>query len=43
MKDIRCMVGMHQWQKKQIEDSQYVACARCGKDRTIYQQGMPFG
>jgi len=43
MKDIRCLVGLHHWQKKQIEESQYVACRRCGKDRTTYVQGMPFG
>lgn len=28
--------------KRQIEDSHYVTCDRCGKDRTIYVQGMPF-
>lgn len=42
MKDVRCLFGLHKWQKKQIEDSQYVTCRRCGKDRTIYVQGMPF-
>jgi hypothetical protein len=32
MKDIRCTLHWHAWVKKQIEDSQYVVCARCGKD-----------
>jgi hypothetical protein len=42
MKDIRCTLGLHKWKKQQIENSQFVACQRCGKDRTIYVQGMPF-
>jgi hypothetical protein len=32
MKDIRCSLGLHKYVKKQIEDSQYWTCARCGKD-----------
>lgn len=32
LKDIRCSVGWHTWVKRQIEDSQYVVCVRCGKD-----------
>jgi len=43
VRDLRCLLGLHRWRKKQIEDSQYVTCRRCGKDRTIYVQGMPFG
>lgn len=43
MKDVRCVIGVHHWVKRQIENSQYVTCSRCGKDRTIYVQGMPFG
>lgn len=42
MKDIRCAVGLHAWVLRQIEDSQYVTCRRCGKDRHSYVQGMPF-
>lgn len=33
MKDVRCMLGMHKWLKRQIEDSQYLLCTRCGRDR----------
>ena len=33
MKDIRCRIGWHDYAKKQIEDSQYVECRRCGKDK----------
>lgn len=43
MKDVRCLIGVHHWVKRQIENSQYVTCSRCGKDRTIYVQGMPLG
>lgn len=43
MKDVRCMIGAHHWVKRQIENSQYVTCSRCGKDRTIYVHRMPFG
>lgn len=43
MKDVRCIIGAHRWVKRQIEDSQYVTCRRCGRDRAIYVQGMPFG
>lgn len=32
MKDIRCAIGWHAWVMRQIEDSQYVQCRRCGKD-----------
>ena len=32
MKDIRCLVGYHDYVKKQIEDSQYLRCRRCGTD-----------
>jgi hypothetical protein len=31
MKDIRCILGWHKLLKKQVEDSQYFECARCGK------------
>ena len=32
MKDIRCLLGYHDYVKKQVEDSQYLECRRCGKD-----------
>ena len=32
VKDIRCMIGYHDYVKKQIEDSQFLECRRCGKD-----------
>jgi hypothetical protein len=32
MTDLRCLFGLHKWQKKQIEDSQFFQCSRCGKD-----------
>ena len=32
MKDIRCLVGYHDYVKKQIEDSQYLECRQCGTD-----------
>lgn len=32
MTSVRCRIGWHHWVKRQIEDSQYVVCARCGKD-----------
>ena len=31
MKDIRCSLGWHKPLKRQVEDSQYYECARCGK------------
>jgi hypothetical protein len=33
VKNLRCLLGMHTWQKKQIEDSQFFQCRRCGRDR----------
>ena len=32
MKDVRCLMGLHKWRKRQIEDSQYLVCARCNKE-----------
>ena len=32
MKDIGCLIGYDDYAKKQIEDSQYLECRRCGKD-----------
>jgi hypothetical protein len=32
MRDIRCLIGYHDYVKKQIEDSQYLECRRCGRD-----------
>jgi hypothetical protein len=44
VKDLRCLLGMHTWQKKQIEDSQYLVCRRCGKDRPAAGHSpTPFG
>jgi Prophage protein (DUF1660) len=42
MKDVRCMLGMHRWAKRQVEDSQYVLCTRCGRDRQTNAAG-PMG
>lgn len=42
MKDVRCMLGMHKWQRRQVEDSQYLACVRCGRDRPAAPAG-PLG
>jgi hypothetical protein len=33
MKDLRCILGWHHWVRRQIEDSQYQECSRCGRDR----------
>lgn len=33
VKDLRCMLGWHDYKRRQTEDSQYFECARCGKDR----------
>jgi hypothetical protein len=33
MKDVRCLLGIHKWRRRQIEQSQYFACARCSKER----------
>lgn len=39
VKDLRCMLGMHKWRKRQVEDSQYLACARCGRERNTIPPG----
>ncbi|MGH3112916.1 MAG: hypothetical protein ACRDOP_05560 [Gaiellaceae bacterium] len=39
---MRCMLGMHKWLKRQNEDSQYLLCARCGRDRATDPAG-PLG
>jgi hypothetical protein len=36
MKDVRCLLGWHAWVKRQVEDSQYAECKRCGKDRPAW-------
>ena len=41
MKDIRCLVGYHDYVKKQIEDSQYLQCRRCGKDKPSHVHQSP--
>lgn len=33
MKDIRCLIGWHRFERRQVEGSQYVECRRCGLDR----------
>ena len=33
MKNGRYWLGWHAWFKPQVEDSQYLECARCGTDR----------
>jgi hypothetical protein len=33
MKDLRCLLGWHDYKRRQIEDSQYFECARCHKER----------
>jgi hypothetical protein len=43
MKDVRCLIGWHDWVKRQVEDSQYVECRRCGKDKPARLHQMPFG
>jgi len=42
MKDLRCLVGFHRWQRRQVEDSQYLVCARCGRERDTVSSG-PLG
>lgn len=42
MKDLRCLVGMHRWLRRQVEDSQYFTCGRCGKERNATPAG-PMG
>jgi hypothetical protein len=29
MKDFRCILFTHRWQRKRVEDSVYFECARC--------------
>ena len=44
MKDIRCMLGWHAYAKRQIEDSQALACRRCGMDGPAAGRSpTPFG
>lgn len=31
MTDIRCLLGMHAWKKRHIEDTAYLECRRCRK------------
>ena len=42
MKDVRCTVGWHRWQKRYVENSQYVVCTRCGRERNTVPAG-PLG
>ncbi len=42
MKDVRCALGMHKWIRRQIEDSQFLVCSRCGRDRATDPAG-PLG
>jgi hypothetical protein len=39
MKDLRCLLGLHKWRKRQIEGSQYLACGRCNKERDTVPSG----
>ena len=39
MKDIRCLLGMHAWKKRHIEDSAYLECRRCGKQTDAPTRG----
>ncbi|GAB6939135.1 hypothetical protein JCM11754A_26620 [Isoptericola variabilis] len=43
MRDVRCVLGMHQWLRRQNEDSQYLLCARCGRDRPTDGRVPPIG
>ena len=42
MKDVRCRLGWHRWVKRHAEGSQYVQCARCGKERVMGNLSGPF-
>lgn len=42
MKDIRCIVGVHAWNKRHVEDSAYLECCRCGRQTDPPTQG-PLG
>ena len=43
VKDIRCMIGLHAWVKRQVEDSQYKHCRRCDKDAPVHVHMSPGG
>jgi hypothetical protein len=40
MKDIRCLVGAHAWKKRQVEDSAYLECRRCGRQTDVPTGGV---
>ena len=42
MKDIRCLVGVHAWKKRHVEDSAYIECRRCGQPADAPTRG-PMG
>jgi hypothetical protein len=42
MKDLRCLLNLHAWKKKHIEDSAYLECSRCGKQTSPPTRG-PMG
>ena len=44
MKTIRCTLGWQAYVKRQSEDSQYLACRRCGQDGPAAGRSpTPFG
>jgi hypothetical protein len=45
MRDLRCVLGMHKYVRKQIEDSQFLECQRCGRDKPahVHKSPMAFG
>ena len=42
VKDLRCLVGVHSWKKRHVEDSAYIECRRCGKQADAPTRG-PLG
>ena len=44
MKDIRCMIGVHKYEIRHVEDSAYRVCRRCGKELASWGvHGPPAG
>lgn len=41
MRDVRCLLGRHRWQRRRVEDSVFWECTRCHTDRAGY--GVPPG
>lgn len=41
MTNLRCLLGFHRWERRRNEDSQYLACRRCGKERDTLPPGTP--